>query len=188
VAVVNSGGSTRPPRAAGRLPADLAARYLVTWFIGPELPDVMVLADVTISRSGAGTIAELTALGKAAVLIPLPTSAGDEQRRNARRLAALGAAARPGRRRWGRCWSAIAAWARARGRPDAAERLADAILAAAGYAKSALPGGGAAARRLPGLLAGCFFDEPHAGGEGADVCLRHLVAVSKRLSFRSVLA
>jgi UDP-N-acetylglucosamine--N-acetylmuramyl-(pentapeptide) pyrophosphoryl-undecaprenol N-acetylglucosamine transferase len=52
----------------------------VTGFIGPELPDVLALADVVISRSGAGTIAELTALGKASVLIPLPTSAGDEQR------------------------------------------------------------------------------------------------------------
>lgn len=38
---------------------------------------VLALADVVISRSGAGTIAELTALGKASVLIPLPTSAAD---------------------------------------------------------------------------------------------------------------
>jgi UDP-N-acetylglucosamine--N-acetylmuramyl-(pentapeptide) pyrophosphoryl-undecaprenol N-acetylglucosamine transferase len=81
--------------AAGRLPAALAGRYVVTGFIGPELPDVLALADVVISRSGAGTIAELTALGKASILIPLPTSAGDEQRHNARHLAALG----PGRRR-----------------------------------------------------------------------------------------
>jgi UDP-N-acetylglucosamine--N-acetylmuramyl-(pentapeptide) pyrophosphoryl-undecaprenol N-acetylglucosamine transferase len=57
-----------------------------------HLPDVLVLADVVISRSGAGTIAELTAVGKASVLIPLPAFAGDEQRHNARHLAYLGAA------------------------------------------------------------------------------------------------
>jgi UDP-N-acetylglucosamine--N-acetylmuramyl-(pentapeptide) pyrophosphoryl-undecaprenol N-acetylglucosamine transferase len=39
---------------AGRLPAALAGRYLVAGFIGPELPDVLALADVVISRSGAG--------------------------------------------------------------------------------------------------------------------------------------
>jgi UDP-N-acetylglucosamine--N-acetylmuramyl-(pentapeptide) pyrophosphoryl-undecaprenol N-acetylglucosamine transferase len=142
--------------AARRLPAALADRYLVTGFVGPELPDVLALADVVISRSGAGTIAELTMLGKASVLIPLPTSAGDEQRHNARHLAALGAAlaldgdvtpdtltaalgpllADPARR------AAIAVAARAQGRPDAAERLADAVLTAAGHT-SAIPVGGA---------------------------------------------
>jgi UDP-N-acetylglucosamine--N-acetylmuramyl-(pentapeptide) pyrophosphoryl-undecaprenol N-acetylglucosamine transferase len=127
---------TAPAReAARRLPAALAGRYLVTGFIGPELPDVRALADVVISRSGAGTTAELTALGKASVLIPLPTSAGDEQRHNARHLASLGAAlaldgdvtrdtltaalgpllADPARR------AAVVAAARAQGRPDAAE-------------------------------------------------------------------
>ena len=165
--------------AAGRLPAVLAGRYLVTGFVGPELPDVLALADVVISRSGAGTIAELTALGKASVLIPLPTSARDEQRHNARHLAALGAAlaldgdvtpgtltaalgpllADPARR------AAVAAGARAQGRPDAAERLADAVLAAAGQT-GALDGGVAAVRRLPGLPAGRLLDEPRAGAEG----------------------
>jgi UDP-N-acetylglucosamine--N-acetylmuramyl-(pentapeptide) pyrophosphoryl-undecaprenol N-acetylglucosamine transferase len=148
-----------PPvrEAAARLPAALAGRYLVTGFIGPGLPDVLALADVVISRSGAGTIAELTALGKASVLIPLPTSAGDEQRHNARHLAALGAAvalegdvspltltaalgpmlADPARR------AALAAGARAQGHPDAADRLAGAVLAAAG--QEAHPGGTLAA-------------------------------------------
>jgi UDP-N-acetylglucosamine--N-acetylmuramyl-(pentapeptide) pyrophosphoryl-undecaprenol N-acetylglucosamine transferase len=50
--------------AAGRLPAALAGRYVVTGFVGPELPDVLALADVVISRSGADTIAELTALAR----------------------------------------------------------------------------------------------------------------------------
>ena len=73
-------------RRASRLPAQAAARYHLTGYVGSELPDVMALADVVISRSGAGTIAELTALGKAAVLIPLATSAGNEQAHNASQL------------------------------------------------------------------------------------------------------
>ena len=62
------------------LPAELAARYRVTGFVGAELPDVLALADVVISRSGAGTIAELTALGKPAVLVPLPSRPATSRR------------------------------------------------------------------------------------------------------------
>lgn len=132
--------------AAARLPARLSARYLVTGFVGPELPDVLALADVVVSRSGAGTIAELTALGKASVLIPLPTSAGDEQRHNARYLAECGAAVAlagdvtPGALTAAlepliadqNCRADVAATARSLGRPDAADRLAEAVLTAAG--------------------------------------------------------
>ncbi|GAA5079703.1 UDP-N-acetylglucosamine--N-acetylmuramyl-(pentapeptide) pyrophosphoryl-undecaprenol N-acetylglucosamine transferase [Nocardia iowensis] len=78
-------------RAADLAP-DLSARYLVTEFVGPELADVFALADVIISRSGAGTIAEITALGKASVLIPLSSAAGNEQAHNARTLVERGAA------------------------------------------------------------------------------------------------
>jgi UDP-N-acetylglucosamine--N-acetylmuramyl-(pentapeptide) pyrophosphoryl-undecaprenol N-acetylglucosamine transferase len=124
------------------LPREPAARYLLTGYVGPELPDVLALADVVISRSGAGTIAELTALGKAAVLIPLASSAGNEQAHNARHLEEVGAAVAllgeatpqalgaaveplltdPARR------MAMAERARAVGRPDAADRLVDVLL------------------------------------------------------------
>jgi UDP-N-acetylglucosamine--N-acetylmuramyl-(pentapeptide) pyrophosphoryl-undecaprenol N-acetylglucosamine transferase len=77
---------------AAQLPDDARRCYLVTDFVGPELPDVLALADVVISRSGAGTIAELTALGKPSVLIPLATSAGNEQEHNALHLQKTGAA------------------------------------------------------------------------------------------------
>ncbi|GCB46899.1 UDP-N-acetylglucosamine--N-acetylmuramyl-(pentapeptide) pyrophosphoryl-undecaprenol N-acetylglucosamine transferase [Streptomyces sp. NL15-2K] len=127
------------------LPAALASRYHLTGFVGPELPDVLALADVVISRSGAGTLAELTALGKATVFIPLATAAGNEQAHNARHLADAGAAMAlldevtpaslrnaleslltdPGARR------DLAARARTYGRPDAADRLADVVLSAA---------------------------------------------------------
>ena len=130
--------------AQGLDPA-LAQRYHLTAFVGPELPDVLALADVVISRSGAGTIAELTALGKAAVFIPLASSAGNEQAHNARHLQESGAAvallgevnpanlqaavepllADPATR------DAIASQARSKGMPDASERLVDVLLTAA---------------------------------------------------------
>ncbi|MEU0663930.1 UDP-N-acetylglucosamine--N-acetylmuramyl-(pentapeptide) pyrophosphoryl-undecaprenol N-acetylglucosamine transferase [Streptomyces lavendulocolor] len=130
---------------AAALPPELAARYHLTGYVGSELPAVLALADIVVSRSGAGTIAELTALGKAAVLIPLASSAGNEQTHNARHLQDAGAAvaltdevsptalqaaiepllADPARR------TAVADRARAQGTPDAAERLADVVLSAA---------------------------------------------------------
>lgn len=131
---------------ADQLSADCAGRYHLAGFMGAELPDVFALADVVISRSGAGTIAELTALGKPAVLVPLATSAGNEQVHNARQLADVGAAISlgadvsptrlkdavepllvdPHRR------AEMAQEALAHGRPDAAERLVDVLLSAAG--------------------------------------------------------
>lgn len=49
-------------------------------------------ADVVISRAGATTVAELTAAGKAAILVPFPFAADDHQRKNAEALAEAGAA------------------------------------------------------------------------------------------------
>ncbi len=49
-------------------------------------------ADVVVCRAGATTLAEITAAGKAAVLIPLPTATDDHQRKNAEALAHAGAA------------------------------------------------------------------------------------------------
>src|SRR5919107_127461 len=51
----------------------------------------MKRADVVISRAGATTIAELTAAGRASILIPLPTAADDHQKKNAEVLAREGA-------------------------------------------------------------------------------------------------
>jgi UDP-N-acetylglucosamine--N-acetylmuramyl-(pentapeptide) pyrophosphoryl-undecaprenol N-acetylglucosamine transferase len=52
----------------------------------------MTRADVVVSRAGATTIAELTAAGRASILIPLPTAADDHQKKNAEVLARSGAA------------------------------------------------------------------------------------------------
>lgn len=48
--------------------------------------------DLVICRAGATTCAELTAAGKAALMIPLPTAADDHQRKNAEALEKAGAA------------------------------------------------------------------------------------------------
>lgn len=50
------------------------------------------LADLVISRAGAIAIAELAAVQKAVIFIPLPTAAEDHQMKNARRLEAKDAA------------------------------------------------------------------------------------------------
>jgi UDP-N-acetylglucosamine--N-acetylmuramyl-(pentapeptide) pyrophosphoryl-undecaprenol N-acetylglucosamine transferase len=49
-------------------------------------------ADLVICRAGATTVAELAAVGKAAILIPYPYAADDHQRLNALTLAQQGAA------------------------------------------------------------------------------------------------
>ncbi len=48
-------------------------------------------ADLIVCRAGATTLAELTAAGKAAILVPLPTATDDHQRKNAEALASQGA-------------------------------------------------------------------------------------------------
>jgi UDP-N-acetylglucosamine--N-acetylmuramyl-(pentapeptide) pyrophosphoryl-undecaprenol N-acetylglucosamine transferase len=49
-------------------------------------------ASVIVCRAGATTLAEITAAGKAAILVPLPTATDDHQRRNAETLVREGAA------------------------------------------------------------------------------------------------
>ena len=57
-----------------------------------DMPKAYAAADVVISRAGAGTIAELTACGKPAILIPFPSAAGQHQLRNAEMMVNAGAA------------------------------------------------------------------------------------------------
>ncbi|GIF02663.1 UDP-N-acetylglucosamine--N-acetylmuramyl-(pentapeptide) pyrophosphoryl-undecaprenol N-acetylglucosamine transferase [Actinoplanes siamensis] len=137
---------TEMHEVARGLPAHLANRYHVVDFIHDELPDLLAAAAVVVARSGAGTVAELTALGKACVLIPYPYAAGDEQRITARHLAQHGAAlmldgdeatperlrdavagllADPGRR------TALARAAADQGRPGAADQVVTEILTVA---------------------------------------------------------
>ncbi|MGH8887400.1 MAG: UDP-N-acetylglucosamine--N-acetylmuramyl-(pentapeptide) pyrophosphoryl-undecaprenol N-acetylglucosamine transferase [Egibacteraceae bacterium] len=139
---------------AQALPQEQRARYRAVAYVHAELPDVLAAADIVVARSGAGTVAELTALGKPCILIPLVPTGGDEQRRNAAHLAEAGAArvlagddATPQRllaellallddptQR-----DRIAAAARAHGRPDAAAAVAAALLAHAHVRASTVP-------------------------------------------------
>ena len=57
-----------------------------------DMPAAFSRADLLICRSGASTVAEVTASGKPAIFVPLPTAADDHQRHNAEALANAGAA------------------------------------------------------------------------------------------------
>jgi UDP-N-acetylglucosamine--N-acetylmuramyl-(pentapeptide) pyrophosphoryl-undecaprenol N-acetylglucosamine transferase len=57
-----------------------------------DMAQAYALADLVISRAGALALAEITACGKPAILIPLASAAGDHQTRNAAALVRAGAA------------------------------------------------------------------------------------------------
>jgi len=48
--------------------------YVVVESLGKEMADAYAVADLVVARAGMGTIAELSALHKPAILIPLPNS------------------------------------------------------------------------------------------------------------------
>jgi UDP-N-acetylglucosamine--N-acetylmuramyl-(pentapeptide) pyrophosphoryl-undecaprenol N-acetylglucosamine transferase len=102
----------------------------------------MNVADVVICRAGATTLAEVSASGRPAILVPLATATDDHQRKNAAVFAAAGAAVMIDERELdgGRLAGAIAELAadrerrermgkaaRTLARPDAAARIADRV-------------------------------------------------------------
>ena len=112
-----------------------------------DLPARLASSHLVISRSGAGTVAELGAIGRPSILVPLPGSIDQDQFANAGVLAQAGGALRipqseftpdrlaaeisalaaePAR------LTAMASAARTVGRLDAAERLADLVVKVAG--------------------------------------------------------
>lgn len=119
-----------------------------------DMPDRLAACHLAITRAGASTIAELTAAGRPALLVPYPHAMDDHQTANAQALADAGGA-------WllpqgsltpamlaSRLESLLtmpaslttaAAAARAWGAPDAAARLADAVLDACGGNGAATP-------------------------------------------------
>jgi UDP-N-acetylglucosamine--N-acetylmuramyl-(pentapeptide) pyrophosphoryl-undecaprenol N-acetylglucosamine transferase len=58
----------------------------------PDMPEQLAWAHVVIGRAGASTIAELTAAGRPAILVPLPSATDDHQTANAREVTAAGGA------------------------------------------------------------------------------------------------
>lgn len=102
--------------------------------------------ELAVCRAGAMFVSELTAAGVPSVLVPFPDAAGGHQEENARRLAQAGAAEvrleeelAPGELWEAVCGvlgdperrDAMASAAAERGRPDAADRIADDLLALA---------------------------------------------------------
>ena len=57
-----------------------------------DVPGELARADLLVARSGAGTVAEIAAVGRAAIFIPFPFAADDHQRSNAESLSKNGAA------------------------------------------------------------------------------------------------
>ena len=57
-----------------------------------DLPQRLAAAHLVISRSGASTVAELSAIGRPAILVPLPHALDQDQLANAGVLAAAGGA------------------------------------------------------------------------------------------------
>lgn len=57
-----------------------------------DMPAKLAEAHLVIARAGASTIAELTAAGRPAILVPLPSATDDHQTANAREMAKAGGA------------------------------------------------------------------------------------------------
>lgn len=56
-----------------------------------DMPSAFAEADLVLCRSGASTVAEITAAGKPAIFVPFPAAADDHQRKNAEALEKAGA-------------------------------------------------------------------------------------------------
>ncbi len=87
--VCHQAGRTLAVAQASYATAEVAAE--VQPFIN-DMPAAYAAADLVICRSGASTIAELSAAGCASVLVPFPFAVDDHQTANARYLADAGAA------------------------------------------------------------------------------------------------
>jgi UDP-N-acetylglucosamine--N-acetylmuramyl-(pentapeptide) pyrophosphoryl-undecaprenol N-acetylglucosamine transferase len=108
-----------------------------------DMPGALASADFAIARAGAMSLAELCAWGVPPILVPLPTAAANHQHHNAVALADAGAALLVPEAElgdgtlWGRMMelardparrAELAARAKERGQPDAADRIAGELL------------------------------------------------------------
>lgn len=94
VSVVHVAGESGYAAALARqqtLPAERRTRYRPFRYLGDEMSQALVAADVLIGRAGSSTLAEACALGLPLVVVPYP-HAGAHQQGNAERLADVGAA------------------------------------------------------------------------------------------------
>jgi len=138
-----SGESGYAAALAGRerLPAKRRIRYRPYPFLRDDMLAALVATDLVVGRAGSSTVAEVTALGIPAVIVPYPHAAG-HQGANAEVLAAAGAARIVADEAFGAdallaatdilfdepTRAAMAAAARRFGRPGAAEAVATVLL------------------------------------------------------------
>jgi UDP-N-acetylglucosamine--N-acetylmuramyl-(pentapeptide) pyrophosphoryl-undecaprenol N-acetylglucosamine transferase len=116
----------------------------------PDLPARIAASHLIVSRSGASTVAELAAIGRPAILVPLPHALDQDQKANAAVLEKVGGAIRLDQAEFTPArlaaeisglageptrLSAMAQKARGAGALDAADRLADLVLRVAGLTK-----------------------------------------------------
>jgi len=89
-------------QVGGRNGDSTAAAYALACITDPRLKrtlyldamvDEIAAADLILCRSGASTVAELAAAGRASILVPFAAAADDHQRRNAEVFVEAGAAA-----------------------------------------------------------------------------------------------
>jgi UDP-N-acetylglucosamine--N-acetylmuramyl-(pentapeptide) pyrophosphoryl-undecaprenol N-acetylglucosamine transferase len=112
-----------------------------------DLPARLAANQLVVSRSGAGTVAELAAIGRPSILVPLPGSIDQDQFANAGVLAQVNGALRIPQTEFSsdrlaaeissfaaepQRLAVMAEAARGAGRLDAAERLADLVVKVAG--------------------------------------------------------
>lgn len=74
------------------VPTESGSYHPIDFLSAEEIGDTLAVADIVVSRAGAGSIAEIAACRKALVLVPLPFAANDEQRKNAYDIAEIGGA------------------------------------------------------------------------------------------------
>lgn len=138
-------GPAHQERIAARVGATRFAEHIRVVPFVRGLAGHLGRLSLAISRAGAMLCSELAAAAVPAVLVPFPSAAADHQTRNARALESAGGAVRleeasaPPGELWGqvlrllddpRTLASMGAAMRDRGRPDAADRVAAALLAA----------------------------------------------------------
>ena len=87
-----AGGRQMEKTLAGYAEAGVASERLRVQPYLDRMVEEIAAADVILCRSGASTVAELAAAGRAAVLVPFAAAADDHQRKNAEALVDAGAA------------------------------------------------------------------------------------------------
>jgi UDP-N-acetylglucosamine--N-acetylmuramyl-(pentapeptide) pyrophosphoryl-undecaprenol N-acetylglucosamine transferase len=92
--VVHSAGRIEAASVAERVAERLGGespRYRVVDYID-DMGDAIAAADAVVARAGATSIAEITAIGRPAVLVPYPYATDDHQTLNARAVSQAGGA------------------------------------------------------------------------------------------------